>query len=593
MANNMSLIFGTDVALDDCRPRPVCEPRPVCPACGGLECLCRPRFFAGQLLTEEDLNRLDHYIVAKNRLHNRHLFGTGVVCGLEVVCATCTPAGNSTVVVRPGYALSPCGNDIVICREEAVDICELINRCRPRRDDCFQPGRDDHDDQPHDDHDDDTDEWVLAICYKEKPSRGVTPLRGASCSCGKSSCGCGGGGHASSHAHGGAELAEASCGCGGGGGSKPAKTKPAAKSGPRPPQCEPTLTCESYTFAVYKVPRKDDDKPRPDPGSLIKRFICCLLPLFEQVPKLPTNNASQAQLRDWLRDVIAAGREFLITEGLYDCEVAARLNAVVVPAPGGSQQQFMAAWIAAAILVLQIFVAVLQKCLCAALLPPCPPAEMNDCVPLATVTVARARCRVKHICNISNRRFLTTWPALKYWFSWLPLVSSWLAGDVTIRKLVERICCRSIADMFNWTGGDYKLLRDEQAIQPPAGGPAAPIAGPPVFAPVPPDQKVHPFTQLLGEAIFSDKEANPATVLLAALGATKQDGGEMVSELSLKYPGQAMLIHQVLAPALEAVIPFGIVRPKPFEPAGLQQAIEALERKVSEQQAAIDELRNR
>ena len=60
-----------------------------CPACGGLQCLCRPRFFAGQLLTEEDLNRLDHYIVEKNKLHNRYLHGWGVVCGLEVVCHPC------------------------------------------------------------------------------------------------------------------------------------------------------------------------------------------------------------------------------------------------------------------------------------------------------------------------------------------------------------------------------------------------------------------------------------------------------------------------------------------------------------------------
>jgi len=57
--------------------------------CDGLECLCRPRFFAGQLLTDEDLRRLDHYVVAKNRLHNRYLHGTGVVCGLEVVCSAC------------------------------------------------------------------------------------------------------------------------------------------------------------------------------------------------------------------------------------------------------------------------------------------------------------------------------------------------------------------------------------------------------------------------------------------------------------------------------------------------------------------------
>src|SRR5690606_21431600 len=104
-------------------PDPACQP---CPDCGGLECLCRPRFFAGQLLTEQDLNRLDHYIVEKHKLHNRHLFGSGVVCGLEVTCAPC----DELVNVSPGYALSPCGEDIVVCKPDSVDICALIARCR-------------------------------------------------------------------------------------------------------------------------------------------------------------------------------------------------------------------------------------------------------------------------------------------------------------------------------------------------------------------------------------------------------------------------------------------------------------------------------
>src|SRR5438477_11652984 len=92
-----------------------CQEPPPCPACGGLTCFCRPRFFAGQVLTEADLNRLEQYTVDKNRLHNRYLHGWGVVCGLDVVCDPC--AGG--VVVRPGYALSPCGDDIIVC-EDAV-----------------------------------------------------------------------------------------------------------------------------------------------------------------------------------------------------------------------------------------------------------------------------------------------------------------------------------------------------------------------------------------------------------------------------------------------------------------------------------------
>src|SRR5690606_38336087 len=85
-------------------PDPCADPRPPCPVCAGRECLCRPRFFPGQLLSDDDLNRLQGYLIAKNRLHNRHLVGWGVACGLEVACNPCEPG---SVIVRAGYALSP------------------------------------------------------------------------------------------------------------------------------------------------------------------------------------------------------------------------------------------------------------------------------------------------------------------------------------------------------------------------------------------------------------------------------------------------------------------------------------------------------
>jgi hypothetical protein len=71
----------------------------------------RPRFFAGQLLTEDDLQALSDYVRDKNRLHNRHFKGDGVVCGLQV---TCSPCGDGKVVVHPGHALDCCGNDLVL-----------------------------------------------------------------------------------------------------------------------------------------------------------------------------------------------------------------------------------------------------------------------------------------------------------------------------------------------------------------------------------------------------------------------------------------------------------------------------------------------
>lgn len=83
----------------------------------------RPQFFAGQLLTEDDLQSLVDYVVAKNRLHNRNLFGDGVVCGLTV---TCPPCESGHVLVNPGYALDCCGNDIVLPCSKDLDINHMV-----------------------------------------------------------------------------------------------------------------------------------------------------------------------------------------------------------------------------------------------------------------------------------------------------------------------------------------------------------------------------------------------------------------------------------------------------------------------------------
>src|SRR6476469_5248664 len=152
-------------SLTTCAP-----PQPTCGTCGMLECACRPRFFAGQVLNADDLNRLDAYIRAKNRLHNRQLHGWGVVNGLEVMC---NPCGDG-VAVGCGYALGPGGDAIVVCDAVTVDVCSLIRRCKDAEAKCgpcapFQhPGVAGCDAAE--------EEWILAIHYSEKAQRGVKPL---------------------------------------------------------------------------------------------------------------------------------------------------------------------------------------------------------------------------------------------------------------------------------------------------------------------------------------------------------------------------------------------------------------------------------
>ena len=375
-------------------PQPCVEP---CPACGGLQCLCRPRFFAGQLLTEEDLNRLERYIVEKNKLHNRYLHGWGVVCGLEVSCHPC----QGYVTVKSGYALSPCGDDIVVCQDEAVNVCELIKKCRDdaqRQWDCDPPWP-----RPEPDCGNENEPWVLYLCYAEQPSRGVTALRGASggaccsrCSCGGSS-GCGCECHEKKHSHGNGNVC------------KTPKPKTLA-------QCEPTLTCEGYTFQLRKVPALYVNPP----GALAARLTECVtdLVMIQQAAKAPAVK---------FNEIKTAMIEFLDRHAIHDCTLEQKISELVP-----SQTPQKGVMLRNLRMLLQ---ELLRECLCSALLPPCPEPVEENCVPIAAITVnCRDGCRVVRVCDWERRRIVVTFPNLEYWFG--PLLHQ--SGRA---ELLARFCC--------------------------------------------------------------------------------------------------------------------------------------------------------
>jgi hypothetical protein len=272
------------------------ETRCCCPACVGLACLKRPRYFAGQLLTETELNSEQGYVLAKSRLHNRYLHGWGVVCGLEVVCNECA----GWVTVTPGYAIDACGNDVVVCESTSFDFLKSIRECRrkdPARLDCdpLVVGTPEgcKDLEEH---------WCLTLAYEEREARPTTALRwqrasarvGGECGCGgKCGGGCGGSGggggspaqtgvkasatyirnaggtgtngHANGHSRGG------NCGCGFGGGGATAVTSGVDV-------CEPTRIAESFRFGTV---RKDDaccpDWPERTEGTLYAAIRDCFV----------------------------------------------------------------------------------------------------------------------------------------------------------------------------------------------------------------------------------------------------------------------------------------------------------------------------
>src|SRR5262249_17019518 len=94
-----------------------------------LECLEKPRFSCGQLLTDQDLTALVAWAEKKAALA-RYRHGWGVVCGLDVHC---DPRDDGKVMLEPGYAVSCCGRDIVVCEERPVS---LETCCKTEVDPC-------------------------------------------------------------------------------------------------------------------------------------------------------------------------------------------------------------------------------------------------------------------------------------------------------------------------------------------------------------------------------------------------------------------------------------------------------------------------
>jgi hypothetical protein len=556
---------------------PSCQP---CPDCGGLECLCRPRFFAGQLLTEQDLNRLENYILAKNRLHNRYLVGHGVVCGLQVTCSPCA----NTISVSDGYAIDPCGNDIIVCSPDTVDICKLIKactastpvNCAPYKDQSFCA--------------DTTQTWIVAIRYIETPSRGVTPLTGSSqCGCGANwagscsngmvgtqPCGCGG------------VLSAASC-CG----ETIASGAPVATNLPRrgaPSVCEPTVTCEAYRYELFPAP--PETRPTLIGGDLLARLECCIQSIFPNGFTVPTG-ADEAQWSNFCCAVRQDLIQYLISTGGTDCQAITKLQAIACPAPA-SQSFWTDLQAALEVEVLVIF-EVLLGCFCSVALPPClPPGDPR--VPLAAVTVRASDCTIISICNWTPlRKHIVTTKTLGYWLGWLPFVPM-------LREFMQLVCCNA----FN-LGDQIPRLREAFVTQPTGGAAAnattvgsADLLNQPIsFA----TETYQPSTPM-SEAVAANLAAGTQSLTLNDLMRAMLDPVPAdATPQSLQSAPRAKVVAEVLRPLVSAFGPLlsastgglgGVATGAAANAAAMtamRAELDSLRATVTAQQSALDALR--
>jgi hypothetical protein len=100
----------------DCKTRGLCH----------YDSLTRTKFFHGMLLTDEHLRAEQTYHRESLKRVNRYLFGSGVVCGLEV-----EEGGGLCIKVHPGAALDCSGNLIEVCKCITIDLADQCKKYYP------------------------------------------------------------------------------------------------------------------------------------------------------------------------------------------------------------------------------------------------------------------------------------------------------------------------------------------------------------------------------------------------------------------------------------------------------------------------------
>jgi hypothetical protein len=401
-----------------------------CSACTSLQCLERTRFFAGQLLTDSDLTNEQNYLLAKNRLHNRYLHGWGVVCGLQLTCSEC----DGWVTVNPGYAIDPCGNDIIVCAAQSFNVLQAIQACSNPAStaaDC-SPLRY----RPAPSCTDAIQKWCVTVQYQEQATQMVTPLKQTGSSSSGCGCGCGGGGSKSGGGgcscgcSGSSSAKTSGCGCGSSMGSSSSATSSTTAA------CEPTRIIEGYQFGVCMLPT---DSTGAQPGTLAFQAENCIktmVQLAEQVPVLQASPNGTAQ--QWYQSVTTylytVQQYFAQNQVLTYCKALNALNNIVVPQPNANS--VITDYQAVEAEIVLVIVVALFDCVCVALLPQCPPNPCDNRVPLACVSVQNGA--VVSICHFECRQQLIGFPALQYWLQ--PLFT---ALGTVVTNALERYCCPS------------------------------------------------------------------------------------------------------------------------------------------------------
>lgn len=94
------------------------------------ESLVRLRYFFGKRLGVADFRDEQSYHRSKQRLHNRHAHGSGVLCGLALAPFGEEAADSAVIRVTAGAALDTCGREIIVGHAQCIDLAAWLARKR-------------------------------------------------------------------------------------------------------------------------------------------------------------------------------------------------------------------------------------------------------------------------------------------------------------------------------------------------------------------------------------------------------------------------------------------------------------------------------
>lgn len=132
---------------------------------GRADPFSRPEFAPGSYLTAADCALEQNYLLQRLRRHNRQMHDYGVVCGMIVVPAS-DPAHPWGVLVCPGYAIGPYGDEIEIRERSLLDVRDFLWSAPAASFTTFARAR----------------LAIVAVRYQERPDL-LKPVPAAPCSC--------------------------------------------------------------------------------------------------------------------------------------------------------------------------------------------------------------------------------------------------------------------------------------------------------------------------------------------------------------------------------------------------------------------------